>query len=113
MEYIGTYISERLELLKITKKELSNKTLIDENLLNDIIENKKKIDREEFDLYLISNVLHCKPLYFYEKEVRKNDFLKNIIDKDDTVDTIRVKIKIYKMMNDSNFVDEIYKEISF
>ena len=112
MLYIGEHVQERMSLLAITIEELAYKTFMEPSEIDDIIRNKIALEEiDEFDLLLISNVLHCKPEYFYDEKVRNNDFLVNTMNRgNDTEDSRNVKVKIQDYIKDFIFVNEILAE---
>lgn len=112
MLYIGKYVQERMNLLSMTVEELANKTFMEQYEIEDIIYDKLALEEiDEFDLLLISNVLHCKPEYFYDKDIRDKDFLINTMNRgNETEKSTNVKVKIQDYLNDFIFVNEILEE---
>ena len=69
MQYIGSELQDRMDLLGIEVSTLSEMTFMDEEVIDDIINNKLAYeDIDEFDLSLICNALHCDARYLVDGE---------------------------------------------
>lgn len=112
MQYIGSELQDRMNLLGIDVSTLSEMTFMDEDVLKDILNNKQAYeDIDEFDLSLICSALHCDALYFIDGEVRNKDLLVSTMNRGkDSVKSKNVKAKIQDFMNDYAFVNEILLE---
>ena len=110
MQYIGSELQDRMNLLGIDVSTLSEMTFMDEDVLKDILNNKQAYeDIDEFDLSLICSALHCDALYFIDGEVRNKDLLVSTMNRGkDSVKSKNVKAKIQDFMNDYAFVHEIW-----
>ena len=92
MQYIGSELQDRMNLLSIDVSTLSEITFMDEETISDIIENRISYeDVDEFDMSLICSALHCDAQYF-------------------SVRSKNVKAKIQDFMNDFAFVNEVLLE---
>ena len=102
MQYIGSGLQDRMNLLGIDISTLATMTFIDEEVIDDIIHNKTAYEEiDEFDLSLICNALHCDALYFVEDEVKNRDLLVSTMNRGrDSVKSKNVKVKIQDFMND-------------
>lgn len=112
MQYIGSELQDRMNLLGINVSTLSEMTFMDKDIISDIIENRLLYeDIDEFDMLLICNALHCDVRYFIDSEVRNRDLLVSTMNRGkDSVKSRNVKAKIQDYMNDSAFVNEILSE---
>lgn len=112
MQYIGSEIQDRMDLLGIDVPALSEMTFMGEEVIDDIINNKLAYeDIEEFDLSLICSALHCNARYFVDDEVRNEDLLVSTMNRGkDSVKSKNVKAKIQDYMNDYAFVNEVLLE---
>jgi hypothetical protein len=101
-----------MDLLSIDVSALSEMTFIDEDVINDIIDNKLAYEEiDEFDLSLICNALHCDTRYFIDDKIRNNDLLISTMNRGmDTVKSKMVKAKIQDFLNDYAFVNDILME---
>lgn len=109
MQYIGSELQDRMNLLGIDVFALSDMTFMDEGVIRDIITNKLAYeDIEEFDLTLICSALHCDSLYFIDTEVKNRDLLVSTMNRDkDTVKSKNTKANIQDFMNDYAFVNKV------
>jgi hypothetical protein len=112
MQYIGSELQDRMNLLGIDVSTLSEMTFMDEEVINDIINNKLTYeDIDEFDLALICSALHCDARYFVDGEVRDKDLLVSTMNRGkDSIKSKNVKAKIQDFMNDYAFVNEVLLE---
>ena len=112
MQYIGSELQDRMNLLGIGSSALSEITFMDEETISDIIKNKISYeDIDEFDMSLICSVLHCDARYFTDREVRNKDLLISTMNRGkDSVKSKNVKAKIQDYMNDLAFVNEVLLE---
>ena len=112
MQYIGSELQDRMNLLGINISTLSEMTFMDEEVISDIISDKAAYEEiDEFDLSLICSALHCEPQYFIDSEVRNCDLLITTMNRGkDSVKSKNVKAKIQDFMNDYAFVNEVLLE---
>lgn len=112
MQYIGSELQDRMNLLGIDISTLSEMTFMDEEVISDIINNKSSYEEiEEFDLLLICNALHCDVQYFVDSKVRNCDLLISTMNRGkDSAKSKNVKAKIQDFMNDYAFVNEVLSE---
>lgn len=112
MQYIGSELRDRMDLLGIDVSALSEITFMDEETINGIIENRISYeDVDEFDMSLICSALHCDTQYFVDSEVRKKDLLISTMNRGkDSVKSMNTKAKIQDFMNDFAFVNEVLLE---
>ena len=112
MQYIGSELQDRMNLLGIDISTLSEMTFIDEEVISDIINNGSAYEEiDEFDLSLLCNALHCDSQYFVYSEVRNNDLLISTMNRGkDSVKSKNVKAKIQDFMSDFAFVNEVLLE---
>ena len=112
MQYIGSELQDRMNLLGINVSTLSQITFMDEEIISDIIENRLSYeDVDEFDMSLICSALHCDTLYFIDGEVRNKDLLISTMNRGkDSVKSKTVKAKIQDFMKDFAFVNEVLLE---
>lgn len=112
MQYIGSELQDRMNLLGIDISTLSEITFIDEEVISGIISNESAYEEiDEFDLSLICSALHCDVQYFIDDDVRNCDLLISTMNRGkDTVKSRNVKAKIQDFMNDFAFVNEVLSE---
>lgn len=112
MQYIGSELQDRMNLLGIDISTLSEITFIDEEVISGIINNESAYEEiDEFDLSLICSALHCDVQYFIDSDVRNCDLLISTMNRGkDTVKSRNVKAKIQDFMNDFAFVNEVLLE---
>lgn len=112
MQYIGSELQDRMNLLGINISTLSEMTFIDEESISDIIGDESAYEEiDEFDLSLICSALHCDPKYFIDCDVRSCDLLISTMNRGkDSVKSRNVKAKIQDFMNDFAFVNEVLLE---
>ncbi len=112
MQYIGSELQDRMNLLGIDISTLSEITFIDEEIISGIINNESAYEEiEEFDLSLICSALHCDTQYFIDDDVRNSDLLISTMNRGkDSVKSRNVKAKIQDFMNDYSFVNEVLLE---
>lgn len=112
MQYIGSELQDRMNLLGMDISTLSEMTFMDEDVINDIINNKSAYEEiDEFDLSLICSALHCDALYFVDVEVRNKDLLVSTMNRGkDSVKSKNAKAKIQDFMNDYAFINEVLLE---
>ena len=112
MQYIGSELQDRMDLLGINVSTLSEITFMDEEIISDIIENRLSYeDVDEFDMSLICSALHCDTQYFIDGEVRNKDLLISTMNRGkDSVKSKTVKAKIQDFMKDFAFVNEVLLE---
>lgn len=113
MLYIGNDIQERMALLGLTADEVADKTFLDVEYVNEIINNQVSLEAiDEFDFALICNVLHCKPEYFTDEATKAKDFLMASKNRgSDTEKSLNVKAKIQDFVNDFSFVNSVLTEL--
>lgn len=109
MQYIGKELRMRMEILGLSISELAEKTFLEEKEVEDIINDKYKLNEiDEFDLELICSAIHCKPDFFTNVLVKKRDLLIGTQNRGkDNKKAIDVKAKIQDYINDFEFINEI------
>lgn len=112
MQYFGSELQDRMNLLGIDISTLSEITFIDEEVIRGIINNESAYEEiDEFDLSLICSALHCDVQYFINDDVRNCDLLISTMNRGkDSVKSRNVKAKIQDFMNDLAFVNEVLLE---
>lgn len=112
MQYIGSELQDRMDLLGIDISTLSNITFLDEDVISDIINDKFSFEEiDEFDLSLICSALHCDAQYFVNDEVRNKDLLISTMNRGkDTVKSKNAKAKIQDFMDDYAFISGVLSE---
>ena len=112
MQYIGSELQDRMNLLGIDVSTLSEITFIDEEIINGIINNESAYEEiDEFDLSLICSALHCDAQYFIDDDIKNCDLLISTMNRGkDSVKSRNVKAKIQDFMNDYAFVNEVLLE---
>ena len=112
MQYIGSVMQDRMNMLGISVSALSDMTFMNEEIINDIIDNKSAYEEiDEFDFSLICSALHCDTQYFVDGEARNRDLLISTMNwGKDSVKSRYVKAKIQDFMNDFVFVNEVLLE---
>lgn len=112
MQYIGSELQDRMNMLGISVSTLSDMTFMDEEIINGIIDNKFAFEEiDDFDFALICSALHCDTQYFVDGEVRNRDLLISTMNGGkDSVKSKIVKAKIQDFMNDFAFVNEVLLE---
>lgn len=106
---IGEILEERMKCLGINIDELSEKSLIDKEVLIEIINNERTIDELELDF--ISQVLYCTQDYFKDSDIRKKDVLNCALNRGNSdVKSNIVKVKLQQFASDFEFLMTIYKE---
>lgn len=109
MLYIGSELSNRMNILNLTVQELADKSFLDENDIKKMMHNDIPYEEiDEFDLNLLCGVLHCKPEYFIDNDVRKTDLLNSTLNRgtDDDKST-KIKAKLQDFMNDFEFINKV------
>lgn len=85
MQYIGSELQDRMNLLGIDVSTLAEITFMDEETISDIIENRVSYeDIDEFDMSLICSALHCDVQYFVDDEVKNKDLLISTMSRNDS-----------------------------
>ena len=111
MQYIGSELQNRMNLLGIDVSTLAEITFMDEESISDIIENRVSYeDIDEFDISLICSALHCDIQYFVDDEVKNKDLLISTMSRNDSGKSNNAKAKIQDYMNDMAFADEELSE---
>ena len=112
MQYIGSELQDRMNLLGIDVSTLSEMTFMDEEVINDIIDNESAFEEiDEFDLSLICSALHCDAQYFVDGEVRNRDLLISTMNRGkETIKSKNVKARIQDFINDYAFVKDVLLE---
>lgn len=112
MLYIGKDMQARMKLLGLTVDEVADKTFMDKRQVDAIIKDKIALEQiDEFDLALISSILHCKPEFFSDASVREKDLLCAAMNRgNDDGKSLKVKAKIQDFLNDFAFVNGVLTE---
>lgn len=113
MLYIGKDMQDRMSLLGLTADEVADKTFMEKEDINAILENKVAFEEiDDFDLALICNVLHCKSEFFTDAKVQEKDLLLVSMNRGlDNEKSMNVKAKIQDFMNDFSFVTDVLLEV--
>ena len=111
--YIGKAIHERMQLLNLNVDDVADKTFMDVEDIQSIIDDNTPLEEiEEFDIELICNVLHCKVDNLTDDSGKEKDFLYGCMNRGNDDDkSINVKAKIGDYLNDYIFVREILEEL--
>lgn len=106
---IGKILKERMNLFDISISELSERTLIDENQIKNILQDKLTIEQIDiFDLDVISYELYCTPEYFIDHKTREADVLFTCRNRGtDNLQSILAKARIQKFVRDIVFLEEV------
>lgn len=112
MQYIGSELQDRMDLLGVDVSTLSEMTFMDRDVIDNIIDNRLAYEEiDAFDLELICNALHCDTLYFINNDVKNKDLLFSTMNRGkDSIKSKNVKAKIQDFMNDYAFVNEVLLE---
>lgn len=112
--YIGNILKERMDMFKMSIDKLSEESLVDKEVLEDILNNKlslKEID--EFDLDFISQVLYCTTEYFSDDKVRENDLVYTSYKKGNrNLKCLSTMGKIIRLAEDFEFINGLYKQVT-
>lgn len=112
--YIGEILKDRMNNLGIDIMKLSDEALIDKEQIQDILDNNVMVSEiDEFDLELISQVLYCKPDYFFNQKIREKDILNASMNRgisDSHVNIVKGKLQQFAI--DFNFLRNIENEIN-
>lgn len=113
MLYIGSDVQDRMNLLGLNVEELADKTFLEENVVNAILNNEIALEEiDEFDLSLICSVLHCRENFFTDVSVKEKDLLLASMNRGaDNEKSMNVKAKIQDFMNDFAFVTDVLSEV--
>lgn len=113
MLYIGKDVQDRMELLGLTAHEVADRAFMEKEEIDAIIQNKIALEEiDEFDLSLICSILHCKPEFFVDTDVRERDLLLTSMNRGvDNEKSTKIKAKIQDFMRDFAFVEEILSEM--
>ena len=111
---IAYLIKERMELLDMDINSLSDKSFMDINTLESIIEEKISLeDVDEFDLNMIASALYCTSEYFFNSDVRERDIITNSLNRGaNNTKSIIMKGKIQNFVRDFVFIQAIIDERS-
>ena len=112
MQYIGSELQDRMNLLGIGISTLSEMTFMDEEVIRGIINNELAYEEiDEFDLSLICSALHCDIQYFIDEEIKNRDLVISTMNRGkDSLKSKNVKAKIHEYMNDYAFLNEMLLE---
>ena len=112
MQYIGSELQDRMNLLGIGISTLSEMTFMDEEVIRGIINNELAYEEiDEFDLSLICSALHCDIQYFIDEEIKNRDLVISTMNRGkDSLKSKNVKAKIHEFMNDYAFLNEMLLE---
>lgn len=112
MLFIGKEVQERMNSLGLSAEELAEKTFMEYNDIQAIVDNEVALDNiDEFDFSLICSALHCKLDFFTDETVKERDLLVNAMNRgNDNKESMKVKAKIQDFINDFTFVNEILTE---
>lgn len=109
MLYIGDEFRRRMDLLNLDVNTLSDDSFVEIDDIKKIMHNDISYEEiDEFDLKLLCGVLHCKPEYFTNEDVKKRDLLNSSMNRgNDDNKSKKVKAKIQDFMNDFEFINDI------
>ena len=112
MLYIGKDVQDRMNLLGLTVDEVADKAFMEKQEVNAILQDEIALeDIDEFDLALISSVLHCRPEFFSDASVKEKDLLCAAMNRgNDNEKSLKVKAKIQDFLNDFAFVKDVLTE---
>ncbi|MBQ1394158.1 MAG: hypothetical protein IIY81_11655 [Lachnospiraceae bacterium] len=112
MQYIGSELQDRMNLLGIDISALSEITFMDEKIISGIIEDRIPYeDVDEFDMSLICSALHCDVEYFVDDKVKSKDLLISTMNRGkDSIKSKKVKAEIQDYIKDYSFVNEVMLE---
>lgn len=112
MLYIGEELQKRMNLLRLTADEVADKAFMEREDVEAIIQNRIALEEmDEFDMELICGVVHCKPDFFTDADVREKDLLLTSIDGGfDNEKSMKVKAKLQDFMSDFAFVMDVSQE---
>ena len=74
MLYIGEDVKNRMNILGLTADEVAEKAFMEKEDIDAIINNKTALEQiDEFDMSLISSILHCKKEFFLSEDIKEKD----------------------------------------
>lgn len=113
MLYIGEDMQNRMNLLELTADEVADKAFMEKEEIDAIIQNRTALEEiDEFDMSLICGVLHCKPEFFTDTDIREKDLLSAFMNRGlDNGKSMNVKAKIQDFMSDFAFVTDVLSEV--
>lgn len=113
MLYIGKEMQDRMELLGLTAAEVAEKAFMEKETIDTIIQNKIALEEiDEFDMSLICSILHCKPEYFADANMKEKDLLMASMNRGlDSKISMEVKARIQDFMTDFAFIKDILLEM--
>ena len=111
--YIGEILRERMTALDINIELLSEKSFVDQEVIEDILyDTIDSDDIDTFDLELISKCLYCDINYFIDKSVRGKDMIHSSMNRgNNDVKSNNVKGQLQVVVNDFVFLRQIMSEI--
>ena len=109
MIYIGEVLKNRMDMLSININELADRTFLDNSEIDKILNDSVTVDNiDEYDLTMISNVLHCTPEYFMDESIRKKDFLVGTQNRGiDTEESKKIKLSLQDYLKDFVFLESV------
>lgn len=113
MLYIGKAMQDRMNILGLTADEVAERAFVGKETVDAIIENKIALEEiDEFDMSLICSVLHCKPEYFADANMKEKDLLMASMNRGlDNKKSMEVKARIQDFMTDFAFIKDILSEM--
>lgn len=111
--YIGEILKSRMKALDIDVNMLADKSLVDTDLIEDILNDKLSLEEiDEFDLELIAKSLYCDINYFVDEEYRKKDLIHSSMNRGcNDIKSNTVKGQLQVVANDFIFLKQIMSEI--
>ncbi|PSL96324.1 hypothetical protein C6C12_19180, partial [Clostridium botulinum] len=102
----GVLLKERMECLNVSVNKLSDLSLVEEDIITNIIEQNLSVeDIDEMDLDFISQALYCTPEYFYDSKIREKDVINHCLNRgENNVRANLVKVKLQQFANDFEFL---------
>ncbi|MTI49720.1 MAG: hypothetical protein FH761_17960 [Firmicutes bacterium] len=111
--FIGATLKSRMDTLGITVEKLADEAILDIEFVQKIMNDKVSIHEiDEMDLEFISDVLYCKPEYFYDQSSKEKDLIYSAMNRgiDDTKSS-KVKGNIQNFTKDFIFLKNIMSEL--
>lgn len=110
---IGYLLDERMKCLEFSVEKLSEVSLVEEDVIKDIINRDLSVDDiDELDLDFLSQALFCTPQYFYDSKVREKDVINHCLNRGESNTKANlIKVKLQQFANDFEFLLEIKKGI--
>lgn len=104
--YIGDLLKQRMKALGIEIDKLSNDSLVDKKIIEDLLINKISYEEiDQLDIDFIAQCLYCTSEYFIDEKVREKDIVyASIKQGHNHIEENLVKGKIQQMGADFEFI---------